>query len=407
VHKKIIVTATLVIVIAASAVAVMFFRKAPSSQTGTVINQNNSSSQSKNASRINNPGGACADGPLFTVLPIELSRFTAFRPLGFVTIPTHMFGAKHSNFVINQPGQTRSGVKVVFPSDAIVTQITSTKSAKGTGYQLVFYPCEQFKSYFFHLGTLSEPLQHALNTGSPQCQDFHFGQGDDVTKCELKTEVKVKTGDVVGTNDGSGGVDWGGVDYRVSAEYANPDRYDFDYPHYVSPVAYLTPDLKTKMLDKLRSYDGSVLRTAEPRWGTIANDIKGTAQGNWFLGDKSFVNTQDFSIFLALIHDYIDSTEPIIVMGTSVKNLKNGVYSFEPQTNGTTNRDFKDIKPDGQLYCFDQFKKGHTVGKIPLSEATGVIIMSMPDEKKLKVEYHPGTCSEHHELTANATTFDR
>lgn len=346
--------------------------------------------------------------PIFSVIPMELNDFRSFRPLGFINPPIHIFGAKHSNFTINLPGETvKSGLAVKFPSDAIVTQITTTYGDQGdTGYQITFYPCEQFKSYLFHLGAIADALAQDIATDQGKCQDFNFGNSK-TKKCEKKTSLKVKAGDPVGTNDRFGGVDWGAVDYRVTNKFANPDRYDRDYPSYVSPVAYLTPELKEKMLDKLRSLDGSVKRTAEPIYGTIAQDVAGTAQGNWFIGDKSFKSEQDFSPFMALLHDYIDPNQPIFSMGNSVKNVKMGLYSFEVKNEGLINRNFKDIKPDGMLYCFDNFLTGQSVGKLNLTKADGLILMEMPDAKTLKIEFETGSCSNAHQLTSMATTFER
>ncbi|HJQ08220.1 MAG TPA: hypothetical protein VJ836_01920 [Candidatus Saccharimonadales bacterium] len=330
--------------------------------------------------------GPCSDGPLFNHLPMALADFRSFRPLGFVTQPTHIFGAKHSSFTINLPHESKKGLKVVFPSDALVTAIISTESKRSAGYQMTFYPCSDFKSYFFHLGTISERLQREIKGGKATCQNVGTGENL-IKKCQVDIEVKVESGELAGTNDGFAGVDFGAVDYRLPpAQYANLKRYDGDYPHYTSPILYFTPTLKSQLESKLRSIDGAVLRTAEPKVGTLLQDIKGTAQGNWFIGDKSFNNSQDFSPFLALLHDYIDPLQPLFSMGTSVKGLNMGLYGFKPRGSGVINRDFKDIKPDGSTYCFDSFLTGKTVGGLNLSAVSGAIIMAMPDESKLKVE---------------------
>ena len=54
---------------------------------------------------------ACRDEPLFDHIPMALEDFRAFRPLGFVSIPIHIFGAKHSNFAINLPDEHVSGLR--------------------------------------------------------------------------------------------------------------------------------------------------------------------------------------------------------------------------------------------------------------------------------------------------------
>ena len=349
----------------------------------------------------------CSSEPIFNNIPMELSDFRAFRPLGFVNVPIHIFGAKHSNFAINLPNEHVSGKRVEFPADVTVTNITSTVSASGSGYQITFYPCREFKSYLFHLGTISDQLKSEYDKSSPKCQDFTFDASGKITKCEANTKVKVKSGDLAGTSDSFGGVDWGAVDYRVTAEYANPDRYDGDYPHYTSPVLYLRQDLKNKMLSKMGSFDGQVMRTAEPRVGALAQDKSGTAQGNWFMGVKSFKNTQDFSPFLALIHDYVDPIQPIFSMGSSVKGLNKGIYSFRVESSGLNNRDFSTVKRDGQVYCYDAWASGLSAGHSPLTTTSGVILLQMPTDKTLQVEYQNGSCGTNRTITANATTFDR
>jgi hypothetical protein len=354
--------------------------------------------------------GACADGPLFNHIPMAMGDFRAFRPLGFVTLPQHIFGAKHSNFSINMPGESKSGLRVEFPSDAVVTGITSTEGQHSRGYQMTFFPCNNFKSYFFHLGTISDKLKQEFKSDKAQCQNHGSGQ-DLIKKCEFKVEIKVKSGELAGTNDGFGGVDFGAVDYRLAADYANLKRYDGDYPHYTSPVLYFTPALRKQLESKLRSVDGKVPRTAEPKVGALMQDVKGTAAGNWFVGDKSFYNTQDFSPFLGLLHDYIDPGQPVFSMGTSVKGLKMGLYSFRPVGSGKVNRDFKDVKPDGSVYCYDNFLSGATAGGLNLTRLDGVIIMTMPEAAKLKVEkvgVAGGMCAGTVQVFSGAATvFDR
>lgn len=408
-NKKIIFFAIIGAVILAAGLGFMFFKKTKPglNKSQTQISQTQQSKSAALSSVVKNCPKDINE-PLFSVIPMELGDFRSFRPLGFINPPIHIFGAKHSNFTINLPGETpKTGLLVKFPSDATVTQITTTYGDQGdTGYQVTFYPCEQFKSYLFHLETIADTLAQDIAKDQGKCQEFNFGNSK-TKKCEKKTALKVKAGDPVGTNDRFGGVDWGAVDYRVINKFANPDRYDRDYPSYTSPIAYLTPENKTLMENKLRSLDGSVKRTAEPIYGTIAQDIAGTAQGNWFIGDKSFKNQQDFSPFMALLHDYIDPSQPIISMGNSVTGVKMGLYSFEPQSTGTTNRDFKDIKSDGNVYCFNNFLSGQSVGQLNLSTLNGVLLMQMPNEKTLKVEYQPGSCGDEFKISTNATTFDR
>ncbi|MBM4433838.1 MAG: hypothetical protein FJ028_01780 [Chloroflexi bacterium] len=336
--------------------------------------------------------------------------FKAFRPLGFPQPPVHILGAKHSNFTINLPGEPAvSGKPVRFPSDATVTEIVSTESGEGTGHQLTFYPCREFESYFFHLGTIAAPLDSALKGQSTTCQDFDFGtQGGRIRKCTARVTVAVKAGDAVGGSDRFGGVDWGGVDHRVTLPFINPSRYDGDYPHYVSPVDYLAPSARALVEGKLGSIDGKVARTAEPRTGTLMHDVPGTAQGNWLTTGTNFTNTQDFSPWLALLHDYVDPSLPVFSMGSSVAGLRLGLYAFTPERSGTVNRDFAEVKPDGTTYCYERFHSGRTPSAPNLTTPAGAILLRMPSATTLAVEFQPGaTCATARPLGAGAKTFER
>src|SRR3989344_5618744 len=69
----------------------------------SVSKQNSNQSSSDVQIRSDSDIPSCYQGPEFNTIPMALSDFRAFRPLGFVAIPIHIFGAKHSNFSIILP----------------------------------------------------------------------------------------------------------------------------------------------------------------------------------------------------------------------------------------------------------------------------------------------------------------
>ena len=349
----------------------------------------------------------CAPGPLFGVLPIALDQFRAFRPLGFPQLPSHIFGAKHSSFTINLPGEPRrEGVAVRFPSDAVVTQLTRT-TGQQPGYQLVFFPCAEFKSYFFHLGEVSPAIAQAFAASTPRCFEQDFGVGGKIAKCEAAMRLAVKAGDPVGISDGLAGVDWGAVDFRVDLPFVNLKRYDGEYPHMVSPVDYLVPELRAAMAPKLASLDGRRVRTAKPETGTIMQDRPGTAQGNWFTPGTSFIDQQDFSVWLGLLHDNVDPSVAVFAMGRSVPGLTMGLYAFTPRSDRRIDRDFSDVRPGG-VYCYERFLTGMLPGGANLSEMRGVLLLEMPDERTLRVEHRAdATCAAAPALSGRAAVFER
>ena len=152
-------------------------------------------------------------------------------------------------------------------------------------------------------------------------------------------------------------------------------------------------------------------RTAEPKVGTLLQDVAGTVQGNWFTPGGSFTTTSDFSPFLALAHDYVDPRQPIFSMGSSVKGVRLGLYSFVPRSSGLVNRDFADVAP-GRVYCYEAFLGGTSVGKLTLGSIEGVLLVSMPSATRLLVEKQGAagaTCESVRPwtMTAGAASFER
>lgn len=359
----------------------------------------------------------CSDQPLFTVLPMKEADFFAFRPLGWVTPPTIVFPLKHSTFSITQPGEPENRRRpVVFPGDVTVTRINTTEwiGKNKTGYQLYFDPCQGVQAYFYHLGNLADNLMTAIKNyaGEPNCRQYYAGYNTDVNLCQYLVHIPVKAGDGAGESGDGASVDFGMID-RNAPEllFAVADHYSEELKHYVSPVNYFTPGLRARLLAKTGSYDGQVIRTREPREGAVAQDIIGTAQGNWFEPGKDWNQfpPPDNATFIALVHDYV-GPEPIFSVGTTLAGVKSGLYSFTPETSSFINRDFSEVKP-GAVYCYDRFTSGQTTGKVGLGQLEGILILELTDAKTLKIEKLGSagiTCSgTSWTFTEKASTYSR
>ncbi len=353
---------------------------------------------------------------LFSVLPMQLDQFLAFRPLGWTSPPSNVFPTKHSSFALALPGQEPPRYPVLFPGDIWVTQVNSTEWASGkTGYQVYFQPCQEFTAYFYHLSSLSERLLAELDGGEKSCRSYDAGGGM-VRLCMVRTHVRVQGGELAGLSGDAAGVDFGAVDYRTPPlAFADPSHYTLELLHYVSPVLYFSPEMRQALEGKLSSYDGKVVRTAEPRVGLIAQDVVGTAQGNWFSTGLHWAMSPppNPDPFIALVHDYVDPAQPLFsIGGLAVPGLGQGVYSVAPLAEGKVNRDFTAVSPDGTVYCYDRFLTGKTTGGIGLSKPGGVLVISMPDAKTLLVEKQGNagaTCASlaPWRLTEAATSFTR
>jgi hypothetical protein len=340
--------------------------------------------------------------------------FLAFRPLGFTSPPIHVLPAKHSNFAITEPGRKDAPAHpVVFPSRAWVTDITTTQSSRTDSNsrtaQLYFRPCREFGAYFFHLSNLSARLEAEMVKADTDCRTFNFGDGP-IEKCSRKVSAEVQEGELAGYSGSGAGVDFGAVDWRIRPlAFASPGKYPPDYPYYVSPVGYFIPEKREQMRAKLGSYDGSVKRTVEPLEGEVMQDLPGAAQGGWFTAGEDYRGGGDQTHFLSLIHDYVDPAEPQIAVGDRVKGLPAGRYSFVPRAEGLVNRDFKNVKPDGSIYCFEGFTGGQSAGKLPLNRASGILLVTLPSASQLRVEYRdaPACGSGPWSLGATAAEFER
>lgn len=356
---------------------------------------------------------ACPAGPLFDHVPLGLEEFHAFRPLGFLSSPIHVVPAWHSAFSRKNPGEIRPSAQVRFPSEAVVVSVFAAKflASGAESYQLRFQPCAEVTAYFNHLGSLSARLAAALAGAPADCREYNDGSGL-VRNCSHAVSVSVASGEEAGFSDDTAGVDFGLIDYRLPpAGFANPAHYTRDFFYYASPVSYFVPELRRVMESRLSSYDGSVPRTAEPRVGTYMQDLPGTAQGTWFTLGASFVGATNENRTLALVHDYIGADQPVFSIGSEV-GLRPGLAAFSVEPSGRVNRDFSNVTADGQVFCFDRFLRGQSVGRVPLGDPGGIVLLEMPSPATLRIEIHgaPGsTCASAQpwQFTRAAVTLER
>ena len=335
----------------------------------------------------------------------------SYRPLGFVSYPTHVVPTKHAAFTINSPDQHRSAT-VTAPGHIWVIEIVRVSFAgSADGYQIRFQPCRDVLAYFNHLGSLSAPLRAAFEAGQPACETNTFN-GDIATKCRLGTRVELTSGAPIGVSDGFAGVDFGAVDFAApETRFANNKDYDNEYLHTIAPTQLFTPAALAELTPHIASLDGSRRRTAQPLGGTHNQDVAGTAQGNWFPPGGSMRTVQDERQFLALVHDLVDPGQPEFSFGDTVPGISGGLASFAPRQDGTINRDFAAVVADGRVYCWENFQTGVTPSGINAARVEGTIFIAMPDAVTLRIEHirTPGAaCGDSSPmLSAAAVTFGR
>ena len=351
-----------------------------------------------------------ASTPLFDTVPIDPNDFLAFRPLGFMSLPIHVFPAKHSAFSMTKPGDKPVAKPVKAPGKVWVVEIWEASfSTGGKNYQVYMYPCNQVRVYWGHLATISEKLLAEFKKGEPKCNSFNDGTAT-VTTCRREgLTITLEPGEQWATGPDTAGVDLGVADFRLKpAAFVKPEHYDSYYVQYASPLDYFTPETKKVLEAKTGNVFGNKMRTAPPIGGDYMQDIIGTAQGNWFTGGKYANTSTDWSSFLGLAHDYVDPAQPVIGAGSTIKNMNMGLYSFKAEREGLINRDFNEVKADGKIYCYENFLPGQSAGGMPLNKPNGVLILTLPTETTLKVEFISGaSCKALPAFTANVTMFER
>ena len=175
---------------------------------------------------------------------------------------------------------------------------------------------------------------------------------------------------------------------------ANPERWSTSwYLHAVDPLSYY--ELNPVFEQLLQLVNREISEKEEPPYGSVLQDIPGTAQGCWFLEGVSETYPED--PHLALVHDNINPGFAVLSNGNSIRNLQAKAYEFLPQLSGPLNRDFKDIIPDGNIYGFR------------VEGFEGIIIVYMPDTETLWMEALPGAGinSSHWLFSTDKTIFKR
>lgn len=338
----------------------------------------------------------CPDGPLLDTIPIALDEFTAFRPLGFTSLPVHIFPAKHSAFTFGPPGEIAPERTVRFPARVWVTQITSTRFPSGaSGYQMTFYVCREFRAYFYHLKDINPAVKAAFESGEKRCYDYVDLTGT-IVKCDGRLFHEAQSGEVAGfSGDGSAGVDFGANDLRAAPEgLVNLDHYPYDYPYYVSPVDYYPPELKLQLESKLGAIDGERPRTAEPRAGSYRQDVPGTAAGNWFYPGVYARESPDISTSVALVREYVDPDTLLFSIGTKVAGVAMSLYSFTPREEGRVNRAFDAVAAGGGIHCYEGMRAGRTAGLLPTGAIAGVLLVEAGADERLRIERRDGASCE-------------
>lgn len=337
---------------------------------------------------------------LLTTSPIKLADFTHITPLGLLAPTAHVFPAPHLYLKIRTENDVPDGlpveVPVYAPSDLTVTNVKFIEAANKPEFNdgfVGFGVCKEFKVYFDHVKSFSPKIQEAYDKSRiKQCSEYSLSYQSPIGKvdyklCQKKVSVQLKAGDLIGTAGGGEGqkaFDFGAVDKRVAPkQFANPDRWKSrnQWAYAVCPLDYFPSNLADQLKAKLGG-DTSTGRVTGIDCGEVVQDQIGTAMGVWVA--PGTVEIEHDPPHLALAHGFVEPQTLAFSMGDSAQSagLPKGLYTFTPTTDETlVNRHFKNIKPDGQVYCFD------TVDRyLPQSSAGVSILLTMPEAQNLEIQ---------------------
>ena len=327
----------------------------------------------------------------FTVSPIKSEDYGDLIALGSLNPTGHVFPTDHIYlFSRNTPDNGRPSEALTkpfySPGDMWITEISTNEniSAKITDYSISYQPCAEFRGKFGHVGRLSSKLKSEIEKSeNKKCDEYATG-GSRFRACRYdQLKIFVKAGEELGTvfNGQSAALDIWATDFRIEKlKFANPDRWREESFYNACPANYFTDSIKNEMLGRFSSRERNGKRTIEPVCGTIEVDIKGTAKGHWFPGDYVKYAHEDKN--MALVNDNKNPQVQAFSMGISGENkgYRSGVNFFVPKNSGNVNRDFAEVKSDGNVYCYETSDAWDGRGQ------KAVLYLNMPNGETIRVE---------------------
>ena len=351
----------------------------------------------------NCPTGAKAN-LLLTRFPLNAGDHGGITPLGNLmptshTLPTtHMYvsiaGTTYLPEIPGQPPEVAPGnaKNLYAPGRMWIVQLSAFDTLFNDGtvrheFDYWFGLCNQVKGRFGHVSGISSKIANAIEGLEPECYEYSIPtQWPDRSfrSCSYNNlKIALSAGELIGDAGGqNGNLDFKLVDMRrPDAKFAKQSRWLPEISRAVCFLDYYPAKLKKEFYGFLGNSDLSIKRTVGPRCGRIAQDVAGTAKGAWLYQVTGwFSGVEDDQ--LALVNDNIEPQYQVVSMGAAglSKGIPSGVWRFIPQTSGQVNRDFRQVKPDGKVYCYDDDRQ----------EAK--MLITMPSATKLRVGTMTGPC---------------
>lgn len=336
----------------------------------------------------------CSDPVLTTAPTKDDANVTSITPLGNISLPQHALPTEHTYHVLKRGiDGLPLNTEVFSPANLRVTGITHISSTRNgqqrdNDYKVDMLPCRQVRIQFDHIRELAPKLAAAYTASKPRCQEYQRA-GDQNKYCTVSMNVKLSAGELIGQAGGGlpAAFDFGATDGRVKPlEFANNKRYRADTRRTVCPYDLYGKEIKDRFSRLLG--DDAQRRTVEPVCGSVAQDVSGTAQGNWYQGKGSSDQLEQQQKTLSLIHDNVDAALGLLVIGHSKIKVV-----FSPIHSGSVNREFAEVVPGQEVYCYQPDGLSSRAGYGSQAVFRGSVLVRLASATELDVEQRAEACS--------------
>lgn len=324
---------------------------------------------------------ACA-GQEFVTTPIDSQKIISISPLGNLAPPGHTFPTEHMFFHITAGNATTETVSLRAPADVYLTLISIGHgfTQDPVDYTIYFALCKDVFGYYNHVKELSPELEKLVS----ETPCMFSGESKD-KQCNIQALSRVTNGAEIGrVGRLQGNFDLGLIDFRKRLTFANPERYGARSLYIQCALDYYNAVGKTTLYSKLERSDG--------KCGRVDQDVPGTLKGNWFYGSARADMGGDWDKYLAFADDNKNPALSVISIGGIIGPAEK--WEFTSESSGTKNRAFNDVKPDGQVYCYEASGK------------SGRIILELTSAMELKIEKQNESCGSNRAFV-NPTTYKR
>ncbi len=327
---------------------------------------------------------------------IENEYLDRISPLGHVKGDDrmHVIPISHIYYVNSKPAQIFSPADLWFESIDRLTQIDASGKAIWSDFNIYMSPCKEIRIEFDHVRNLSDAFAQMLNESEEHCSTDPPTTKRRYETCHAEIKKEIKMGDPIGWGGGYGnlGLDVSAYDVRIKNPFISPERYRFPHLQGICFLDLYSGSLKEFLYDKIETPEGGK-RMTEPRCGSIAQDVSGTVQGEWFIGNISADQAEREGKVLSIVHFEFDPL-PGIVATSGTLVLSPGMLAFAPRHEGLVNREPSEIK-DSNIYCFQHEQRERmAVAYSSVKPFTGRILIQLVDSKTLKAEYQEKSCDE-------------